>query len=864
MFLILYSGPGGLSAQSDPPSPNVFHVYVDPLYGDDGLASQWNPVGNSSTTQPNRPVAFSLHPQNWSNQNPTGFWKKHQNSRIQHAPYPFKTLNAAMRYIRAEFVNNNRVNYFKDPTTGQYRIKRVLVHCLPGIYAPLLPNEVAPVIDPKSGLPYNGEKNAQGGAGFPIQMIDGVSIQGTSALDTIFDARGDEGNYAHVFEFNSNGTTVPTFEDSFIDGITIRNARSSSGTPFPAGTAIAITGISKIYCRVSNCILAANHVGIVITCDTLATTTLKHSPILVNLTLAGNMIGIWSGPNTTAGQAFGYSIPRILNCVIDRRDLRTNPLTQLTSSAFEGLHPDDFTVQSVNANPVNLDFNAYDQSRHTGLKPPGWNLTSPWPRGFTPPARPTYNPRVDLTPYVKKDATHDPGNTVLWVNDALRRFDQATTIDTSRSPHDYRLSPTSYDASNAGPSPNPLVNKGYHMDSGFSPGIQFKNGAPVIKAPPGLSSGAEYLARIDAWDWDCEGFGNPRVETRSAFGAPPAGSTAIDLGADECGEIGIAGYIDGTRIFSRFVPGRSQGWPGGDNTQMFFFDLYTQGNSFDRPVYNTWTQGAIEHQGLPWSGSWWNYLQSVPVVPNPYMDNSSNPSRSSDFIQGNGNVIGSWRYAMANQGNSILEGFMRNLECDFSPHLLPDIHPAWGTMHWNPPTPGWSFQDAFAANPWYHSNDAGQLPDLNDNPFVYFDLTEYFVVDATLNPPGTDVSDPAVGRYLAQYLPTQTFGPFGYSGAPLYSVGTLGLGDVAPGPDLAPDSFWYGVRYCLQRDLPPDPGPTTNLQTFLVVNGEAQSMSQGYRSPPRVKYAKRPTEAAFAKDYLRRSRLLQKIRNQRK
>jgi hypothetical protein len=96
--------------------------------------------------------------------------------------------------------------------TGQ-RVERVVIHVEPGLYGPQIVG--TPVVDPNSGLVWNGEL-------FPLVIPHGVSIRGTSALDVIFDARLLE---VSIFDVEAADTLRHEFD--FINGITIRNARSS-------------------------------------------------------------------------------------------------------------------------------------------------------------------------------------------------------------------------------------------------------------------------------------------------------------------------------------------------------------------------------------------------------------------------------------------------------------------------------------------------------------------------------------------------------------------------------------------------------------------------------------------------------------
>ena len=79
-----------LTAQVDPPRQDyVFHVYVDPIHGDNALASALNP--QSSTQVPLTRHADSL--------NSIG-------GLIQQAPYAFRTItriNGALAYVNSVF-----------------------------------------------------------------------------------------------------------------------------------------------------------------------------------------------------------------------------------------------------------------------------------------------------------------------------------------------------------------------------------------------------------------------------------------------------------------------------------------------------------------------------------------------------------------------------------------------------------------------------------------------------------------------------------------------------------------------------------------------------------------------------------------
>ncbi len=156
----------------------TFHMYVDPHYGDDALAAAQNPSPNGPSTL--RGVPLQEHPNTFARGNLCSGY-------LQHAPYSFLTVTAALAWIRAEFPNpgpyGDRRLPWTNPTTD-LTIDYIVIHCLPGLYGPK-PIADEDDFDPDSGLPWNGET-------FPLNLLPRVSIQGSSALDTIFDARGDE------------------------------------------------------------------------------------------------------------------------------------------------------------------------------------------------------------------------------------------------------------------------------------------------------------------------------------------------------------------------------------------------------------------------------------------------------------------------------------------------------------------------------------------------------------------------------------------------------------------------------------------------------------------------------------------------
>ena len=115
----------------------VFHVYVDPLFGDNVEATARNPV---ATVTPGRLRPLDLH------QDPGELpADPHPIAGVlQHAPFAFKTLtgaSGAIAYARQFLPVNvtphafwtNQVTF--DPPVGTltFAIRHVVIHCLPGL-----------------------------------------------------------------------------------------------------------------------------------------------------------------------------------------------------------------------------------------------------------------------------------------------------------------------------------------------------------------------------------------------------------------------------------------------------------------------------------------------------------------------------------------------------------------------------------------------------------------------------------------------------------------------------------------------------------------------------------------------------------
>jgi hypothetical protein len=197
-----------------------------------------------------------------------------------------------------------------------------------------------------------------------------------------------------------------------------------------------------------------------------------------------------------------------------------------------------------------------------------------------------------------------------------------------------------------------------------------------------------------------------------------------------------------------------------------------------------------------------------------------------------GGTVAERRQDIVNSGFSY-EPFMRSLECDFSPHLAPDIHPFWGALITMNDPLRWG--DIYAANPWYdHGGPPRGIPFRRDNPTLYHNVgggssTSWlgsfggpmYVLDATPNPPGTYTQ---ASRWTL--APTVPFGPYtpctGTSGT-TFAVGLWGFGDNAAGcPDVVPfvgGAAVGAVRFNCERII--GGSTASNLQTWLGIHAAA-------------------------------------------
>lgn len=839
----------------------VFHVYVDPIYGDNGSAWEMNP-GNPDIPSlatfcrfggMARPKPLATRDEINANNTPHNATNDNYSltGHLQHASYPFRTLtgnNGALAYIDAVFDNvaiagaGDPVLPWENPD-NHAQVTHVVVHCLPGLYGPrrddLASDELD--IDPLSGLAWNGEV-------FPVELGEGpvtpaamrlwnrVSIQGTSALDTVFDGRSTDGDVSvnrrssDIFRVWCGAGANDNQNQAFLDGLTIRNAGSIEGaTNGMHGIGVHIVGNSQsIRLRVSNCFFVDNVAGIVLDAFPNGEVVGIHRPVIANNTFVGNLVGIWQGKLTQQAPSLYTQAhnPLVINNILQA------PQPSPQSSCFEGIAGPVLLIDVVNgASIVPRDFNAWRPANtNFGFIPPvpNWGLADlGW---VSLPVLPS--PRVDLTPLAN-----------LFVRDLLA----GAGIFNAR--HDFRLSPFVSNNPAVSPgamtplAPNPLIGAGVDRAVPNLPlhGIQNVAGN-FLDFHPGLPDGVEECA-VHGWDWDCEGFGNQRLLPRNGIMPNPMPQFGtVDIGADQCGGLIMAGYIPSTRMFACQSP--QVGVTGHD--RIFYVD---QPNVVGLPrPHAVWRPGLLD---------WFANVQLPPEMEPVPCAGSAPTFFSEGFWSGSGFSPRAFVYF-------VTQGFgptPRNLGCDFGPSLLPDGHGFWD--HWMtkyaaaPIPQPWVLPDPFATNPIYHSwwqewtgspaslsgpTVAGFFPD-NGNLFHnrhepdphgsmatwdFLKNQRTWVLDAHINPPASLLDLGADTQFLAS---PSIFGPFGPCTPSFFDTGTWGLNDACP--DTLPSvGLSLGLRINCEIPLSSSlSAANTNLQTLLVLancgDGNAQQGMAG-------------------------------------
>jgi hypothetical protein len=827
----------------------TFHLDVDPIQGDDQTALASNPTGS---TAPGAARPLQTHP--GAPGSITG--------ELQHAPYPFRTVTAAVRWV-----NNLPLNAagtplpYTNPETEEV-VDAVIIHCMPGLYGPRDQSTQTghDDFDPASGLPWNGES-------FPITLPGRVSLQGTSALDTIFDARDYElstGSNLILFDRTSGNEPAGAYDESFVDSLALRGCRYRGSS---TGAAIRFASSGDVQPSISNCFIYANDVGILIdNPDPIAWD--PHRPKIVNNTIAWNQIGIYSSA-ITIEQFVGHARPIVLNNLIDpirfgaQQVPATAPYlagigagTSEAPSCFEGLDESDLRAWVIGITPQPRNYNGY----HDGLR----NQSPPntWPYGATMPrtANPLLPPVVDLAPL------HGPWtgirSSALFVSDVM----VVTGANPPASRSDLRLAPMTFSAE-AGFQPNLAVNWGISTVTGP---IQCANGS-LLTAPPGRAG--DDLATFHAWDWDCEGFGNPRQASRrlgtgSHFPEPWGSNDTIDLGADEMGELIVGGYIESTRIFSRPHASIAPNTASLTVSQLYFFNVHwplaPSTTTYVSPQFNA-RFDAIAFTAPTGPAEWFAQLGPNQNPFNPlgtafaYTDGQywTGPFTNRYRLTGPAAVFPTRPHAP-------LPYFARHRVCDIGPHLADDINvPSWGSSReldyaeydfsvtWQSPPP--AVRDVFQANCWFETLDPNADPGNNDNRYLYIDGQNQRLRHGTLSPPLVLANEELQTAFPNSYLYRSATHPIGSWLPPPYTYDVAVSGMSLPMPQLPYVSTapWYGARINLELFQPDNPlwaslgSPVNNVQTFLVVEGPTAAQQQS-SSPPSDLLLQNSSERAAA------------------
>lgn len=299
-------------SQGSAPPERVIHLWVDPVYGDDGGTG--STTGGAPLLNPPGYVGCANEP--WSGNpaaRPNSVLDHAQGSApLLHAPWPFKTITKAISYIPTL--------PFTDPTTGIVW-RYAIVHLLPGLYA-----RSNVTMAHESGLQPNGET-------FPIRLPPYVSVQGTSALNTVL-WLGSVSYGGPAFEFgrrtNDAGVQLSYFstgEGTFIDKLAIYGAKDggTNTRPMP-DAAIALYPDVSSRPMITNCFIFASQVGIAVAASRPADPVplvVHDGTAIINCTFAFNGCGIWNGQlnadgiSPQSGGMIGYSKLIVVNNVFD-------------------------------------------------------------------------------------------------------------------------------------------------------------------------------------------------------------------------------------------------------------------------------------------------------------------------------------------------------------------------------------------------------------------------------------------------------------------------------------------------------------------------------------------------------------------
>jgi hypothetical protein len=357
------------------------------------------------------------------------------------------------------------------------------------------------------------------GETLPFEMKANVSIQGTGAVETILRS-ADEGTIVVRFR----ATTAGAFDNVFIDGVTISHAPA-----LPNGTGIRIENSvghptlpdAKFPANptISNCFITDHSLeGIDIvsgpggdlahdigsgTLHGNLTGFIAHQPKILFCTFRFNQTGVENTTSVQLASSFpvpnrfvGVNQPGLLNCLFVDQSFFGNPTDDLSGV--------DAIQTTVVVGSSGVQSNAFERTNTIAGAPLTWT-TGP---------SPTFAPNLPVSAV-------NLANTKLSTNNRLfvgTFVFGATGAGAQQGNQDLRLNPALHLIADT------LIDVGLDAGSQWT----WTNG----------TVGRELLdSKGFSSDWDCDGFGNPRMVNYTGQ------STVIpDIGADEVDSLVIGGF----------------------------------------------------------------------------------------------------------------------------------------------------------------------------------------------------------------------------------------------------------------------------------------------------------------------------------
>ena len=326
----------------------------------------------------------------------------------------------------------------------------------------------------------------QGPETFPLQMKPNVSLQGSGALETAIGSLFSN----TIIEFGADREGA--FDDVFVDGLHILHFPDlpivGSGIEINA----SITRPFPANPTISNCFITDHPgAGVEINSRVSPFQVVVHEPKFIHCTFRFNFVGV---VNSEA-----LSQPGFLNCLLVDSLIQDMPQDDL-----QGIDQFDLEIGGVNSNVFG--------------------------RANTPPAAAPNGPPPQSLVNVEqlKLNLESLGVAGLFVDDHLKAQPPFSTLG-----NDFRLNPELF---HLGDDPDQI------LDRGIVPGETW--------TWDNNTEGSQRLSnRGDAFDWDCEGYGNPRVVPYLDLDGFVLGEEEArarpDIGADEVGHFVMAGHNRG-------------------------------------------------------------------------------------------------------------------------------------------------------------------------------------------------------------------------------------------------------------------------------------------------------------------------------